>query len=316
MMTLAADIGGTRIKLAVLENNEVLAQDSLDAHSQQGLAPQLPAIAKAFERLCGQIGINRNDCRAVCIAFPSLIDSETGRVLAAYGKYSDAPRLDLPRWAREELALPLVIDNDARLALLGEWRAGAGVGSDDLVMVTLGTGLGTAAVVQGNLLRGRHGQAGVLGGHLTVQMRGTLCTCGNRGCAEAEASTAVLPRLAAEHPQFATSTLQQCGVIDYAAVLQLARRGDACAQALRAKSIETWAALIVNLVHAYDPERVILGGGIMAGEADFLRELKDQVLSHAHTPWGRLQIIRAQLGDTAALIGASLLAKTAASKLQ
>jgi len=77
--------------------------------------------------------------------------------------------------------------------------------------------------------------------------------------------------------------------------------------ALRADCIEVWSALIVNLIHAYDPERIILGGGIMSGKDDFLLDLERNVLAHAHTPWGRVSVIPAQLGNAAALIGGEVL---------
>jgi glucokinase len=96
-------------------------------------------------------------------------------------------------------------------------------------------------------------------------------------------------------------------VIDFPTVFRLAREGDPCAVTLRVRAIETWSSLIVNLIHAYDPERVIVGGGIMAGEADFFPELQRGVLAHAHTPWGRVSIVRSQLGDTAALFGGEYL---------
>jgi glucokinase len=231
------------------------------------------------------------------------------RVLAAYGKYEDAPHLDLPQWARDTLGLPLVMENDARMALLGEWKAGAGQGSNDLVMLTLGTGIGTAAIVEGTLVRGKHGQAGVLGGHLTVRYGGRRCTCGNCGCAEAEASTIVLPQLASEHHDYSKSLLREATNIDYSTVLRLAGERDACAVALRAHTVKVWSAAIVNLIHSYDPERVIIGGGIMAGEDAFFPDVVRTVLAHAHTPWGRVDIVPAKLGDAAALIGGEILAR-------
>ena len=306
-MALVADIGGTCIKLALMRDQSVLAQRTLAAHSNEGLAPQLPRIAKAFGALCRDAHVARSECAAFAMAFPSLIDPMTDRVLTAYGKYEDAPRLDFARWSRETLGLRLWIENDTRLALLGEWQAGAGRGCDDLVMLTLGTGLGTAALTEGHLVRGKHGQAGVLGGHLTVQQGGRLCTCGNRGCAEAEASTAVLRTVATELSDYSVSPLRHADVIDFATVFRLAREGDSCAARLRVRAIETWSSLIVNLIHAYDPERVIVGGGIMAGEADFFPELQRCVLAHAHTPWGQVSIVRSQLGDIAALFGGEYL---------
>ena len=153
-------------------------------------------------------------------------------------------------------------------------------------------------------------QAGVLGGHFSVRQGGWLCTCGNHGCAEAEASTFVLPGVAAEHPEFARSVLRQAPLIDYVTVLRLARAGDGCTIALRAQAIEVWTTVIVNLIHAYDPERVIIGGGIMAGDAEFFPELERGVSADAHTPWGKVQLMRGQLGDAAALYGGDWLART------
>jgi glucokinase len=307
VITFVADTGGTLIKLALMRDRSVVAQQRLDANSDEGLAPQLPRIADGLESLCRTAGIARRECRAFAMAFPSLVEPSTGRVLAAYGKYDDAPQLDLARWSKETLNLPLFIENDARMALLGEWQAGAGRGCDDLVMVTLGTGVGTAAIIQGVVVRGKHGQAGVLGGHLTVQREGRPCTCGNRGCVEAEASTSVLRSLAAESRDFPQSPLRHAPVIDFPSVFRLAREGDACAAGLKARAIDTWSSAIVNLIHAYDPERVIVGGGIMAGEAEFFTELERRVLERAHTPWGRVSVVRGELGDAAALFGGEYL---------
>lgn len=309
MITFVADTGGTRIKLALMRDGRILGRESFAARSDDGLAPQLPRIAQGLDSLCAAAQANRDECTAFAMAFPSLIDSRTGRVLAAYGKYADAPQLDLPQWSRKTLRLPLIIENDARMALLGEWQAGAGRGCDDLVMVTLGTGIGTAALIEGIVVRGRHGQAGVLGGHLTVQQDGRQCTCGNRGCAEAEASTSVLPTLAAQSRDYFASPMRHSPVVDYASVFRLAREGDACAVSLKTRAIDIWSSLIVNLIHAYDPERVIVGGGVMAGEGEFFSELESLVLARAHTPWGRVAIVRSELGDAAALFGGEYLSR-------
>ena len=309
MFSFVADIGGTRIKLALMRDQSVLAYESFAAHSTAGLAPQLPRIAQGLDSLCRTSGSPRGECVAFAMAFPSLIDAASNRVLAAYGKYLDAPHLDLTRWSQEELGLPLLIENDARMALLGEWQEGAGRGCDDLVMVTLGTGVGTAALIRGQLVRGKHGQAGVLGGHLTVQQNGRPCTCGNRGCVEAEASSFVLSALAADLPDYSRSALRHADVIDFPAVFRLAREGDACAMSLKERVIDVWSSLIVNLIHAYDPERVIVGGGIVSGADEFFQELERRVLERAHTPWGRVSIVRGELGDSAAMFGGEYLCR-------
>src|ERR1035438_3648396 len=124
-------------------------------------------------------------------------------------------------------------------------------------MITLGTGLGTAAVIEGKLLRGQHGQAGVLGGHSTVRYGGRDCSCGNIGCAEAEASTAFLEKIAATLPEWNSSSLRKLATLNYAAVFKYAAAGDSCAVKLRDHSLLVWATLAANLIHAYDPEIVI-----------------------------------------------------------
>jgi glucokinase len=309
MIVAVADIGGTVIKLGLFQNGQILVRRALPAESHAGLARQLPQIAGSWRAMLDESETATDEIAAIGVSFPSIIDPVSSRVVDAYGKYADAPLLDLQEWARAEFDAPLFIDNDARLALLGEWRAGAGRDCDDLVMVALGTGLGSAAVVQGHLLRGRHGQAGILGGHWSIDPNGNTCACGNIGCAEAHASTLALPGLAMAHPGFGTSALKRADIIDYMTVFNLARQGDACAMALRAQSIAIWATMIVSLIHAYDPQRVIVGGGITSGSADFMDDLVALVLARAHTPWGEVQIVRAELGDDAALIGAGILAR-------
>src|SRR5262249_27471485 len=133
---LACDMGGTRIKLGIVRAGKTIAHEVIPAHSDKGLAPRLPAIADALRALCDRQKINLADCAGIAVSFPSLIDVPTGRILAAYGKYEDGPRVDLRAWAKSQLNLPLAIENDARMALIGEWQHGAGRGSNNVVMIT------------------------------------------------------------------------------------------------------------------------------------------------------------------------------------
>jgi len=303
MTILACDLGGTRMKIGVVRDGNVLAQTVEPAKSKQGLAPQLPVLKAAWLRLLAELKLTPRDCAGISMGFSSLVDPKTGRVLAEYGKFADAMSLDLRAWAQRELGLPLAIENDARLALIGEWRAGAGRGVDNLVMMTLGTGLGTSAIIEGRVLRGQHGQAGVLGGHLTVRYNsGRVCSCGNVGCAEAEASTAFLCDVAVSLPEWDRSSLRRLATLNYAAVFKHASQNDPCAVKLRDHSLLVWSTLAVNLIHAYDPERVILGGGIMASAEVILPAIRQHIARHAHTPWGKVQVVASQLGDTAALV--------------
>lgn len=307
MTVLACDLGGTRMKIALVREAQVLDQTVESANSKQGLAPQLPVLKAAWLRLLEKQKLRLGDCSGVSVSFPSLVDANTGRVLAEYGKFADAPALDLRAWALKELGLPLAIENDARMALIGEWRAGAGRAVDNLALITLGTGLGTSAVIEGKVLRGKHGQAGALCGHLTVRYGGRACHCGNIGCAEAEASTAFLRDLTVASREFGHSSMQNAATLDYRLIFEQAAAGDACACALRDHSLQVWSALAVNLIHAYDPEMLILGGGIMGSAEIILPAVKAYVMRYAHTPWGKVRVVASELGDQAALVAAEWL---------
>lgn len=307
LVTLACDLGGTRMKIGVVRDGDVLAQTTIAANSKAGLVPGLPALKTVWLELLAQLKLKVSDCSGISVAFPSLVDAASGRVLAEYGKYADAPNLDLRAWAKQEFNLPLAIENDARMALIGEWKFGAGRGSDNVVMITLGTGLGTAAVIQGHVLRGQHGQAGVLGGHSTVRYGGRACTCGNLGCAEAEASTAFLGEIGGNMTGWLLSPLSHAKSVNYELVFNRAAEGDRCATQLRNHSLLVWATLAVNLIHFYDPEIVILGGGIMASRDVILPFIQTHVARHAHTPWGKVRVVASELEDRAALVAAEWL---------
>lgn len=307
MTILACDMGGTRIKLGLVRQGRILIRETIPAHSDRPLAECLQAVAVCGRSLCERAGVDLRRLGGMTIAFPSLIDVASARVLDEHGKYSDAPGFDLRGWAASTMGLRLAVDNDARMALIGEWRCGAGRGSDNVLMITLGTGLGTSVVIEGRVLRGRHGQAGCLGGHVTVDFDGRACQCGNIGCAEAQASTSVLREMALATPGFDSSPLAKADPLDYAAVFRFASEGDPCAVELRNKSLRVWAAMCVSLVHAYDPEILVLGGGIMASGEIILPFVRDYVRKRARTPWGTVSVVASELGDAAALLGGEYL---------
>jgi glucokinase len=171
-------------------------------------------------------------------------------------------------------------------------------------MLTFGTGVGGAAMIEGKLLHGKHFQAGCLGGHLGANYKGRTCSCGNVGCVEAEASSWSLPAICAAHPQFDKSVLAGLPVINFELLFQIAAQGDPCARAVRDACIEVWAAGAVSMIHAYDPEVVILGGAVMNSAQDILPPIAAYIDRHAWTPWGKVMTRAAALADRASLIGA------------
>ena len=263
MIVLAVDFGGSHVSCGVVRDGEALFTEHLPMHSSGLLRPTLPAISGALRSAAGKAGLPVSRCEGVAVSFCGLVNPRLGTVLSTNGKYEDAREFDLNSWAKEEFALPLRIENDARMALLGERYAGAAQGFDDVVMFTLGTGVGGAAMINGRLVRGRHFQAGCLGGHFLARAGGRKCTCGNIGCVEAEASSWVLPELCRENAAYSGSSLADLKQVGFRELLQHDANGDRCAREVLEGCIEIWAAGIVSLIHAYDPEVAVVGGGVM-----------------------------------------------------
>ena len=226
------------------------------------------------------------------------------RVFSTNGKYEDVKDIDLAKWIHENVGLPARIENDARMALLGESYAGAARGFTDVVMMTLGTGIGGVAMIEGKLLHGKHAQAGCLGGHIPAVFNGRPCACGAVGCAEAEASGWSLPLIVRDWPGAADSVLSRYSNVGLKELFEEAASGDKVAVAIRDRCLNIWAATAVGLVHAYDPEMIVIGGGVMKSADVIIPYLESYVHKYAWTPWGKVQVRAAELGNTAALIGA------------
>jgi glucokinase len=263
-----------------------------------------PKLEAASTEVLRKSGLSAGDCAGVAVSFPGIVDPFSARIFSTpKGKYDDSASVDLRQWSRESLGLPLRIENDARMALLGERFCGSLEGCDDAVMLTLGTGVGGAVLAGGRLLRGKHFQAG-LGGHVPVLFDGRACICGSRGCVEAEASTWALPEICRSLPGFAESALASAPVLDFAALFHWSRAGDAAAMAARDRCLTVWAAGAVGLIHSFDPDALVVGGAVMKSADQILPFLEEYVHTHAWTPWGKVRICQAELGPDAGLLGA------------
>lgn len=305
---ISIDLGGTTIKVGIVSGTRLLASETLPANAHLGLAPQLPRLAALIQKLCGLCQTTPAECGGLGMALPFLVDPVANRILAVPPeKYGDATGIDLAAWARQRFGLELRLENDAHAACLGEWRHGAGQGSDDLVMLTLGTGIGCSVILRGRPLRGKHFQAGVLGGHLIANPNGAKCAvCPAQGCYEAEAGSLGLARQAQAHPRLASSALAQEPAIDFAVVFRLAAAGDAVALELRDHCVRHWSALAISLIHAYDPDRIIVGGAVARSANAFLPAMQSHVNTQAWIA-EPVDLRVAQLGNDAALIGIATL---------
>jgi glucokinase len=303
LTTISLDLGGSHIAVAVVRSKTILAERSVVTNASS-LTDDLPRIGRLVRECLTESEIDLGHIKGIALGYCGVVDSETGEILSTLNKYPDSQAIDLPVWAKSEFNLPLRIENDACLALLGEVTAGAARGANDVVMVTLGTGIGGAAMLEGRLLRSRAGQAGCLGGHLPVNFKGRRCACGAIGCAEAEASSAVLPLLCREHQNFSASLLAQQAMMDFKTVFHAADDGDCVAQDVIDRCFEVWSALTVGLIHAYGPELVVFGGGVLARGERVLTPIRDYVERHMwRTTRGVPRLSIAELGHRAALLG-------------
>jgi glucokinase len=306
MVVLGIDIGGAQIKAGMVdETGAILASRTVSTPPDlEGFVPSLhDAIRWLLEATSSPAGVGVG-CKGIINPDSTLIEILPGAL-----HYLEGLRIsDLVGLPTE---VPVFADNDARVALAGEMVWGAAKGHDNVIMLTLGMGVGGAVIANGHLLRGHAGVAGHLG-HLTVDPNGPLCACGNRGCLETvfsaraiegEAWSAVhrgchstLTRLFREQPQLAT-----CRTI-----FQAASEGDQLSQAIISKAIHGLAAAIAGLLHVFDPEVVILGGQVVDAGSELLTPLREEVWDRSRRLLGReVPLLEQEVSDKSGIVGAA-----------
>ena len=302
MKAFAIDLGGSHATLALMDGETIVARELVEIVGDVPIGPELPRIAKAVRGLADRAGVRLADTAGIGWGFPALVDGVNDRVMSTNKKYEDAASVDFPAWAKQELGLRLKLENDARMALLGEQASGAARGYGDVFLFTLGTGIGGVAMMEGKLVRGKHAQAGCLGGHVPVLFSGRACTCGSIGCAEAEAAGWSLPLVAKDWPGFAASALGKEPKVSFEALFRCARAGDSVSVALRDRCIAVWAAAAVAAVHSFDPELVVYGGGVMAaaslaGSKKSIRAIDDRRPNTGSSPSSGASLASSAAGD-------------------
>ena len=278
MVVLAIDLGGTAVKLGVFVSGRGVETAEFPVDDQFAL----DRVSEAARALLGGRSV-----RGVAIAVPGIVDRAGRSLLAAHGKYAELRDVDLSEWSRSAFGVEAAVENDARAALLGELASGSAAGERDAVLVTLGTGIGTAAVIDGHVLRGAHGHAGVLSGHVTVDLDGPRCPCGNLGCAEALASTWALDRdlrgdgsdgdhaTVGPELQRRIATASPLGIRDL-----IETRQEPESASMLDRYLRIWGAVIVTQCHAFDPSVVVVTGGVLRARDVVLPALAEYVHEH------------------------------------
>ena len=310
-LTIGVDIGGTKIAAGVVdEDGTIVARARRETPATD---PEL--IEDQVAEVVAELRAD-HDIDAIGVAAAGVVDSKRGVVLFAPNlAWRDEPLVDD---LRRRVELPVRLENDANAASWGEFRFGAARDVDDMVMVTVGTGLGGGIVADGRLLRGALGIGGELG-HLRVVPDGLRCGCGNRGCWEQYASGNALVREARElcvaGSPVAHGLLDRVGGdvsrITGPTVTQAATDGDAAAIELF-EEIGRWLGIgLANLAAAFDPALFVIGGGVCEADELLLNPAREafrrQLTGRGFRPEAR--IVRAELGNEAGLVGAADLAR-------
>jgi glucokinase len=295
--TLGIDIGGSRIRAAV-----VSPEGSLLTRAE-GVTPARAsgdAVVEAVARVVAQAvqGHAAGSLLGAGVGAPGPLDALQGLALSTptIDGFRDFPLRDRIAGA---IGLRTLLDHDGHAAAFGEWQFGAGRGHHNMVYVTVSTGIGGGAIVDGRLQRGRRGMAAHVG-HMTLLPDGPVCNCGNPGCWEALAAGPAL-----------TAAARRAGFADGEAVFAAARAGDPGAMAV-AEAEARWLGIgIVSLLHVYSPDIVVLGGGVMNGLDVLHPAMSAEIAARAMPPFRDTRVVRASLLDNAGLIGAAALARDA-----
>lgn len=298
MTLLGLDLGGSHATCSLIHEKSVVAQEHLAFADTSLFSTVEPEIRQALLRLAKSSAAAPT---GLGIGFAGLADFRSNRVISTNGKYEDAPSFDFDAWSREALGVPARLENDARLALRGEMYAGAAQGASDVVMFTLGTGIGGVVAMSGQPFLGTRGQAGVLGGHVAVREGGRLCTCGGVGCAEAEAGGWALPAICREWPGFEQSALTG-HPLNFKSLFDLSTVGDRVANEVLDHCIGIWCMMTATAVQIFDPDMIVFGGGVMRSADRILPRIRSHVEAHTWTRWNK-PIVTASLGDHAAALG-------------
>lgn len=304
------DLGGTFVKGGVVDGEgNILAKDKVPTEKEKGAERVTENIANLVKKLMSACGLSVESVRGIGIGSPGMIDSHKGEVVFSgnlnWEHFAVAERL------QTLTGLPVKIANDANVAALGEAKFGAAKGKQNVVMITLGTGVGGGVVADGKLLEGNCA-AGAELGHSVLVAGGEQCTCGRRGCMETYASaTALIRDTKRAMEAHKDSKMWEVGSLN-AVTGETAFRYKDCdeyAKAVVEKYIQMLACGLTNFANIFRPEIILLGGGVCAEGDNLVKPvqalLDKEIFAGDRGP--RVEVRVAELGNSAGLLGAAAL---------
>ena len=311
---IGIDVGGTNVKIALVnDKGNIIYSNSIPTRAEMGYEYTINNMKEAIAELIKETKSDKKSIEGIGFGFPGQIDYKKGVVRLAP---------NIPGWVEvpiaeimeKEFGIPTRVDNDVRCAALGELNYGAGIGCENLICITVGTGIGSGLIINGKLVRGTSNAAGEIG-HIKLDMHGgPLCGCGDRGCLEAFASGPSIVAMAEEYIKGGKSTkyreLANPDITPYI-VSEAAKQGDPVAKRIFTIVGEYIGIGLASVVNLLNPEKIIIGGGVAAAGDLLLNPIKENLIKRAMPIAGSaVEIVPAQLGNSAGVIGASLLIKS------
>ncbi|MFH1848181.1 MAG: ROK family glucokinase [Candidatus Omnitrophota bacterium] len=313
--TVAIDLGGTTINMAVVKSPDTIAKKIVLStkafSSKDGI---INAISDTVKKLMRELHLKKSDILGIGIGTPGLVDSQKGVIhyLVNIRGWKNVP---LKRILEKKTGLPTFLDNDVNLMTLGELYYGAGKGAQNIICLTLGTGVGGGIVVDGKIYRGSTLSAGEIG-HVPLNEKGPKCNCGGSGCIERYVGNEAITRLAVNEVKRNRKSRilkiagGKLGDITPETVTRAARTGDPLAKEIWRRIAAHLGIGLSGIVNTLNPETIIIGGGVAEAGKFLFDPLRDVIHSRAmRVPARAAKVLKARLGRQAGLIGASVLVR-------
>ncbi len=313
MLYLGIDLGGTNISTGIVdENGNILVKASTPTIKGRDAEDILDDMAELSKKLMNELNVTEKDIEAIGVGLPGMIDKKKG--ISIYANNLKFNNTNIVEEMQKRIDLPCYIENDANCAAIGENVCGVAYGNENLIYITIGTGLGAGIIINGKVFDGSFGGGGEAG-HMVIVAEGEECTCGRKGCWEAYASASALRRegriAAAKYPNSKIYDLVDGNIklIDAKTVFDAADLGDEVAIEIIDMYIKYLAVGLVNLVNIFQPEAIIIGGGVCAQGDKLINPLKEILSKRVYGGQLKTKLCIATLGNDAGIVGAAMLGK-------
>ena len=297
---IGIDLGGTFIKYALVsQSGEILFEGKLPVGGDATREDTLDTIEESIQKVVDEAAKKEIQLKGIGIGSPGVIDN--GVVLGGADNLDRWENIELGKIYSEKFIMPVFADNDANVMGLGEVAFGAAKDCSDVIFITVGTGIGGAIVINGQLYGGYKNRGGELG-HLTIQHNGIDCSCGGRGCLEAYASTSALIQ------QYADKTGQDVNKIDGRYIIQKFKENEPEAIACLKAHTDYLGHGIAGFINTFAPQKVVIGGGISEAGQFYIDMIKESAFKYAMPDCStNTDIVAASLGNNAGCLGAASL---------